>query len=113
MCILIPMAAGGISHICPSQALSIGPRALCTVKLDPLLVEEHSETSQAARAVIFDAPEELRSTLAWHGWCLPNLSVQQGDYRGTTVLQAMDQTLHKVPYSKHQCAADTAGFSCL
>lgn len=112
-CALVPVAAGGMSHICPSQALSVGPRAACTVMLDPLLAELHSETSQAARAATFEAPEELRSTSAWLGWCIPNLSVQQGDHGGSTVLPAMDQTPHRVPCSKHQRAADTAGFSCL
>ena len=47
---LVPVAAGGISHVCPSQALSIGPQAVGTIMLNPLLAELHSETSHAARA---------------------------------------------------------------
>jgi len=47
---LVPVPAAGISHVCPSQALSAGPRAACMVMLDPLLAELHSETSHAARA---------------------------------------------------------------
>lgn len=47
---LVPVAAGGISHVCRSQALSTGPQAVCTIMLELLLAELHSETSHAARA---------------------------------------------------------------
>lgn len=57
------MAAGDVSHFCPSTALSL--RLLFARSL---WAELHPETSEGTRAAISEAPEELRSTSTW--WLL-------------------------------------------